>query len=151
MSPSRALLPLIAVAAAAAALPTGVGAETASPPKERPSVGAPARIAPSLAARLGADGPLPILVTLRDQVRGGGHAGDPGELIRSLRRTARASQPALLARMAGPVRRLWLTNALAVRASPAEIRRLAADAAVARVEYDAPVRVLGPTPAPSSP
>ncbi len=47
--------------------------------------------------------------------------------------------------MPRPARRLWLTNALALRASPAEIRRLAADPAVAHIEYDAPVRVLGPT------
>ena len=79
--PRRRRLGLVSlIAAAAVAGPMVVGAETptASPaPKERPSVGAPARIAPSLAARLGADGPLPILVTLRDQVRGGSHADGP--------------------------------------------------------------------------
>ncbi len=153
--PRRRRLGLVSlIALAAVAGPTVVGAETptASPaPKERPSVGAPARIAPSLAARLGADGPLPILVTLRDQVRGGSHADGPAELIRSLRRTASRSQPALLARLPRPARRLWLTNALALRASPAEIRRLARDPAVARIEYDAPVRVLGPTRRPPRP
>ena len=147
MQPSRALLSLIAVAAAAAPAGAGAGAG-ASAVSPTPSVVAPATLAPSLTARLaGAHGSLPVLVTLRDQVRAGSHAGEPGDLIRSLRRTARASQPALLARMARPARRLWLTNALALRASPAEIRRLAADPAVARIEYDAPVRVLGPTPA----
>lgn len=138
---------LIVAAAVAGSTVVGAGTPAASPaPKERPSVGAPARIAPSLAARLGADGPLPILVTLRDQVRGGSHANDPGELIRSLRHAAGRSQPALLARLPRPARRLWLTNALALRATPAEIRRIARDPAVARVEHDTPVRVLGPTP-----
>ena len=75
------------------------------------------RIAPPLAARLaGADGPLPVLVTLRAQVRGGNHAGQPTDLIGALRRTAGRSQSALLARLGRPARRLWLVNAVALRA-----------------------------------
>ena len=145
MSPSRALVLLAAAVAVAASGGVAAGKQTASPaPKERPSAGAHARIAPSLAARLGADGPLPVLITLRAQVPGGAHAGRPGELIRSLRHTAQRSQPALLARMGQPARRLWLTNRLALRATPAEIRRLARDPAVARIEHDGPLQVLGP-------
>jgi subtilisin family serine protease len=154
MSPPRALVSFIAVAAFAAF--AGVGAGKGVPmapaaPKERPSAGAPARIAPSLAARLGADGPLPVLVTLRSTVRGEEYAGRPRELIRELRRTAAAGQSALPGRAATQARRLWLANAVALRARPAEIRRLARDPAVASIEYDGRVRVFAPTDEPEAP
>jgi subtilisin family serine protease len=142
MSRSRSLVCLAALAAVAApgGVAAGAGAPAASP---SPS----ATLAPSLTARLArADGPLPVLVTLRAQVRGRTPA-EPAELIRALQRAARATQRTLLARHRLPARRLWLMNALALRATPAEIRRLAHDPAVARVEYDRPVRVLGPAPA----
>jgi hypothetical protein len=113
--------------------------------RDRPPAAAPARVAPSLVARLArAHGPLPILVTLRTQVRGGDHAGRPGDLLQALRRTAGRSQPALLTRLPRPARRLWLVNAVALRANPAEIWRLARDPAVARIEYDRRVRLFTP-------
>ena len=149
MSPSRALVSLIAVAAFASPAGVGVGAGTSTAPpapQDRTSAGAPAGLAPSLAARLArSDGSLPVLVTLRAQVRSGAHAGRSGDLIRALRRAAGNSQPALLARLARPARRLWLVNAVALRARPAEIRRLARDPAVARIEYDRRVRLFTPS------
>jgi subtilisin family serine protease len=145
MSPPRALVSLIAVAAVTA--PAGVGAVAGTPTAPpTPSGGAPATLAPSLGARLArAPGPLPVLVTLREQVHTGRDAGGAGNLIRSLRSMAARSQPALLARLPRPARRMWLVNAVALRARPAEIRRLARDPAVARVEYDRRVRLFAPT------
>ena len=114
--------------------------------QDRPSAGAPARLAPSLAARLvRADRSLPVVVTLRAQVPSGAHAGRPGDLLRALQRAAVRGQPAILGRLGRPVRRLWLVNAVALRARPAEIRRLARDPAVARIEYDRRVRLFAPT------
>jgi bacillopeptidase F len=127
MQPSRALIVLIAVAAFAA--PAGAGAQTATSPPTHP-------------ART--DRLLPVVVTLRDQVPSGAHAGRPGDLIRALRRAAGQGRPAFLDHLARPVRRLWLVNAVALRARPAEIRRLAGDPAVARIEYDRRVRLFTP-------
>jgi subtilisin family serine protease len=141
MSPPRTLVALAALAAVSAPAGAAAGGPQAAP---APSTAAPAVLAPSLAARLAhADGSVPVLVTLRDQVEDGRQAG-PGDLIRSLRRTAARSQPELLARLPRPARRMWLVNALALRARPAEIRRLAHDPAVARIDYDRRVRLFGP-------
>jgi subtilisin family serine protease len=136
MSPSRALV--AAAVAAAATVPGAAAVGAAAPPAP------PAALAPALADRLeGAAGPLPVLVTLRAQVPGGRRAG-AGDLIRALRRTAARSQSGLLPRLPRPARRMWLVNAVALRARPDEIRRLARDPAVARVEEDRRVRLLGP-------
>ncbi len=137
MSPSRSLVAL--AAAAAVAVP---GAATAGAAVSPPGA-APAPLAPSLSARLAhAEGPLPVLVTMRAQVPEEGYSGRPGALIGDLRRTAERTRPAALGRIGSPARRLWLVNAVALRARPAQIRRLAADPAVARIELDRPVRVL---------
>ena len=127
MHPSRALIVLIAVAALAA--PAGAGAEAGATPSARP---------------VHTDGSLPIVVTLRDRVPSGAHADRPGDLLRALRRAAGHGEPAILDHLARPVRRLWLANAVALRARPAEIRRLARDPAVARIEYDRRVRLFTP-------
>ena len=91
---------LIAVAAFGSPAGDGARADTATglpTSRDRPPASAPTTLAPSLAARLaGADGPLPVLVTLRAQVPSDGYAGRPRELIRDLRRAAARSQPALL-------------------------------------------------------
>jgi subtilisin family serine protease len=144
MSPSRALVSLVAVAALAG---PPAAAANESPPAA-PSSAPPATLAPSLAARLAhARGALPVVVTLRDQARAA-DAGCHRHLIRCLQRVAERSQPALLRGLPRrPARPMWLVNAVALQAEPSEIRRLARDPAVARIEYDRRVRLFGPADA----
>jgi subtilisin family serine protease len=94
-------------------------------------------------ARVAPDVHLPVTVTLAQQVDEARYAGRPTELIRALRRTARLTQAPLVNELDGPVRQFWLNNALAVTADPAEILRLAGDPAVAEVDIDRAVRLLG--------
>ncbi len=133
-----ALAALTAVAALLLpAVDGGAATAAATPPP-------PAALAPSLAARL-ARGPaaLPVIVTLRAQVPGHAYAGRPTGLIRSLRHTASHGLPPSLAGRGLRVQRLWLLNALALRARPAQIALLARDPAVARIDEDRRIRLLG--------
>ena len=82
-------------------------------------------------------------MTLRAQVPGHAYAGRPTGLIRSLRHTASHGLPPSLAGRGLRVQRLWLLNALALRARPAQIALLARDPAVARIEEDRRIRLLG--------
>lgn len=103
-----------------------------------------AEIGPGLAERVAiaaADEQLPVLVTLRRQVDGEDYAGRPQALLAALRRTAAASQPEVLELVDAPAKRFWLINAIAVRATPAEIAELDADPGVERVDADVPVRL----------
>jgi subtilisin family serine protease len=92
------------------------------------------------------DGPAAIIVTLRAQVPQRAYAGRPRALVRALQSTAEHSQRPLLSRLSARARPLWIVNAVALRATPDEIRRLAHDPAVARIDHDAQVRVLAPDP-----
>ncbi|HWH13102.1 MAG TPA: hypothetical protein VNT51_00020, partial [Miltoncostaeaceae bacterium] len=101
-------------------------------------------MSPALAARLAqtpADAGIPVLVTLRAQVDGAEYAGRRAALVTALRRTAARTQPDVLAQVDGPVRRFWIVNGFALRATPAEVGVLAADPEVATIELDRPVRV----------
>src|SRR5262245_60786663 len=75
--------------------------------------GRPAAVGQSPSERL-----VPIIVTLRARVPGAAYAGRPRGLVRALRRTAGRSQAPLVSRLGRPARRLWLVNALSLRARP---------------------------------
>jgi subtilisin family serine protease len=105
---------------------------------------APAAMEPDLATRVAEAAPtdrIPVLVTLRRQVDGEDYAGRPEALLAALRRTAAATQPGVVDEVDSAVTRYWLVNALALRATPDEVRALAGDPAVATVAADQPVRV----------
>jgi subtilisin family serine protease len=105
---------------------------------------ASADLTPALEARLAdaaPDAQVGVIVTLRRQVDAADYAGHPAALLRALRATAASTQDQVADDVSGPVRRFWLVNALAARATPAEVRALAEDPAVERVDLDAPVRV----------
>jgi subtilisin family serine protease len=105
----------------------------------------PGHLSAPLAARLAeSDGSLPVIVTLRADVPSGAYAGQPERLLRALRHRARRRLPPLMTLPGRRVRRLWLVNAVALRATRAEIADLSRDAAVARIDYDAPIRLSGP-------
>jgi bacillopeptidase F len=93
--------------------------------------------------RLAPGADLGVIITLARQVDDARYTGRPADLIRALRHTARLTQGPVADGLTGPVRRFWLTNALATRASATELLRLAADPAVAHVDLDPRVRVLG--------
>jgi len=147
--PRPAVVSLVFMAAFISLASVGSVAGMAQSPPTKPDVPAdraPARIAGSLAVGLSrANGPLSVLVTLRAQVRSEDYSDRPRELIGALRRAATRTQPALLGRFARPARRLWLVNAVALQAQPAEILRLARDPAVASIEYDRRVQLLDAT------
>jgi subtilisin family serine protease len=135
---------LLALAGAGAALAAGPAA-------------ASAEITPSLRSALATAAPgedLPVVVTLDAQVDPRRYAGAPDELLRALRRTAGRSQPEVIEAADAPVERFWLVNALALRATGAEVRALERQDGVATVSLDAPVRTTGvlppsfPTPGP---
>src|SRR5262249_35073039 len=97
-----------------------------------------------------------VIVTLRSPVRVAAYDGRPRDLERALRRAAHAALPAAIVRSRRPVRRRWIPNAVALRAPLQEIRRLAHDPAVVRIEPDRRVRVpaarpLADDPAPPAP
>lgn len=108
---------------------------------------APARaeIGPELAAKVAVAAPdaqIPVLVTLRRQVDAQDFEGRPQALLAALRRTAAATQPDVVDIVDDqPVKRFWLINAIAVRATPAEIAELDADPGVERVDADLPVHI----------
>lgn len=107
---------------------------------------AQAGLSPALERELGRLAPgadLGVIITLGEQVDDARYAGRPPDLIRALRRTAELTQGPVVAGLAGPVRRFWLINALATRADATEILRLAGDPAIAEVDLDPRVRVLG--------
>ncbi|WP_217913144.1 S8 family serine peptidase [Miltoncostaea marina] len=83
---------------------------------------------------------VPVIVTLRDQVDPSAHGGSPAGLRRALRAAAARTQPDLVAPGAAGVERFWIVNAIALRATPRRIARLAADPRVAEVSLDAVVR-----------
>ena len=101
---------------------------------------APARaeIGPELAAKVAVAAPdaqIPVLVTLRRQVDAQDFEGRPQALLAALRRAAAATQPDVVDIVDDqPVKRFWLINAIAVRATPAEIAELDADPGVERVD-----------------
>lgn len=104
-----------------------------------------AEVGPGLAATVAAAAPdaqIPVLVTLRRQVDAQDFEGRPQALLAALRRTAAATQPDVVDIVDDqPVKRFWLINAIAVRATPAEIAELDADPGVERVDADVPVRL----------
>jgi len=102
-------------------------------------------VGPELAATVAGAAPdqeIAVLVTLRRQVDAEDFAGRPQALLAALRRTAAATQPDVVDIVDDqPVKRFWLINAIAVRATPAEIAELDADPGVERVDADVPVRI----------
>jgi subtilisin family serine protease len=116
-----------------------------------------AALSPDLETRLetaAPDAQIAVIATLSRQVDGDAYDGRPAALIRALKRTADRTQDAVADDVDGPVRGFWLVNAVTFRASPAEIREVAADPAVAIVEPDRTVRLADaedaavPTPFP---
>lgn len=84
----------------------------------------------------------PVVVTMRAEVDARGRTRPA--LIRALRRTSARTQARAVRRVHGDVRRFWLINAFAARAGAGEVRRLAADPAVASVRLDRTVGVRRP-------
>ncbi|MBM6400010.1 S8 family serine peptidase [Phycicoccus sonneratiae] len=95
------------------------------------------------------EAPVPVVVHLRgrapDAPTTGSRRARRAALVRSLRAHAGSSQSALLARLArlqaegrtGPATSLWVTDAVAVSATPDVVRELASRPDVASVEPDA--------------
>src|SRR5262245_34332391 len=109
-----------------------------------------AEVGEGLTARMGTaepDARLPVIVTLEQQVDADRYDGRPAALLRELRATAADTQAQVTDDVSEPVRRFWLVNAFATSATPGEIRDLAADPQVARIDLDAPVRTAA-VPAP---
>lgn len=109
-----------------------------------------AGVSPALAERLAASGPqdaLPVLVTLADQVDPAAYSGRPEALLRALRRTAARSQADVVDLVDGSPRRFWLVNALAMTATPDEVRDLASDSDVATVDLDRSLVIADGPPA----
>jgi len=104
-----------------------------------------ADVSEALTARLAAavDREIPVVVTLAEQVDETRYAGRPAALVRALRATAGRTQWGVTARMDDPARRFWLVNAVATRASAAEVSALAADPAVAAIDLDPTITVAG--------
>ena len=111
-----------------------------------------AAMTPELEDALGRAAPtdrLSVVATLKNQVEPV-PGTDPATILRALRVEARQTQPALLARLGlTNVRRFSFVNAIAVVSVPDEVRRIAADPAVSRVNLD-PHVVLADQPAPTS-
>jgi subtilisin family serine protease len=84
--------------------------------------------------------PLAVIVTLAPQVDPGRFTGRPAALIVAQRRLAERTQAPVIAAAGVPVRRLWITNALALSAPARIIERLAALQSVARVDVDPTIR-----------
>ncbi|MGD9695950.1 MAG: S8 family serine peptidase [Thermoleophilia bacterium] len=106
-----------------------------------PSRGAAAPSA-ELAARLATAAPdarIPVIATMRAQVDGDDVAGGRAGLLRALRRTAARTQDDVADHVDAPVDSFWLVNAMAFRGTPDEIRAVAADPAVERVDLDVQV------------
>jgi Subtilase family len=103
-----------------------------------------AGVTPELADALRAALPserIPVLATLENQAEPGPGDGPP-EILRALRREAQLTQPGLLARLGhSQARGFWIVNAISSSAIPPQVRRIAADPAVARVDLDPSVRV----------
>jgi bacillopeptidase F len=131
MTAHRIALGLAAVACAAVAAAPAAHAE-ATPALEREL------------ARTAAGDTVPVIAVLESQVDPSAHP-DAEALLRALRREAARTQPAV-ARAAdvSGTRRIWLVNAMALRATPAQARELASTPGVERVELDQPVRIAGP-------
>lgn len=105
-----------------------------------------ADVTPALAARIAdpataEDTAIPVIVTLTDQVDAADYAGRRAALLTALHRTAAQTQPGVLDDVEGRARRFWLVNAVAVDATPDEVRTLAADPEVAGIDLDRPVHV----------
>ena len=101
-------------------------------------------MSPSLEGRVAAAAPtdrVAVIATLRRQVDGERFDGRPQALLRQLRSTAARAQADVVADIDVPVRRYWLVNAISFSGTPAEIREVAADPAVAAVDTDVQVRV----------
>lgn len=105
---------------------------------------ASADVTPALQERLDAAAAaeqVEVMATLHRQVDGERYAERPAALLRALRTTAERTQDDVTGAVDGPVQRFWLVNAIAFTGTPAEIRAVAADPAVAAVDLDRPVRV----------
>jgi subtilisin family serine protease len=105
---------------------------------------APAAAAPSAALRdrLAIAGPserIAVIATLHRQVDGARYSGRPQALLRALRRTADASQEAVVADIESPVQAFWLVNAVAFTGTPDEVRAVGDDPAVETVGLDMPI------------
>ncbi len=106
-------------------------------------------VSPALDAELAGtrDGDrVAVIATLHRQVDGERYEDRPAALLRALRSTAAASQPAVADEVSGPVRHFWLVNALAFSGTAAEIRAVADDPAVEAVDLDREIRVLDTRP-----
>jgi subtilisin family serine protease len=125
---------------------------------EQPRVTGRPPVAPALAAEMARSAPgdeIPIIITLRDRAdlarlddaiyaAGLGRQERRKLVVAALRDVAAASQPPLRARLdawaaAGLVsliRPFWLVNAIALRATPAVVERIAMRADVARLSLD---------------
>jgi subtilisin family serine protease len=121
--PPRWVAPLAALALVSAAAATAEGAALS------PALTRDLALAPGGSR-------LPVLVELRAQVRPERYAGRPAALLRALRRVSARSQRPLRASLPAPARSFWLVNALALDATPRQVRRMAGLPAVARVDLD---------------
>ncbi|MEO9174477.1 MAG: S8 family serine peptidase [Gaiellales bacterium] len=103
-----------------------------------PSI-ADAEVTPALQTRLAitsATQRVPVLVTLRDQVKTARYSGHPAALIAALHAEARKTSKQIP--LDGPQRvtHFWLVNAVSLSASPAQIAQIASDPHVADVDLD---------------
>jgi subtilisin family serine protease len=131
-----------------------LGLATVHPPR---GVAADGRVDEAL-ARVEPGTRTPVIVVLDSQADPRDHRRDPEGLREDMRDVARRTQPAVIrAAVAGwpaaatrGVRRFWLVNAVALKAGPAAIRRLAASPGVAAVVPDPVVRTSEAPEAPAA-
>ena len=85
---------------------------------------------------------IAVIASFGDGLDAADYEGRRAALIRAKRRAARAAQDEVIDDLGLEVdERFWLVNAAALRVTPAEIRALAEEPGVARVDVDRPVTV----------
>ncbi len=89
--------------------------------------------------------PVPVMITLTDQIAPQDLDRRPTEILRELRRTADDSQGSVRAKLRGPARSFWLVNAVGTSIDARELAALRRDPAVAAIDLDPKVTVAGTT------
>jgi len=130
---------LVALAGALTGLGTLAATATAEGSKLSPELAAEVTSQP-------ADTRVPVVITLTDQVATDDDLAS-STTIRRLRATAARSQGEVLADLDAPARRFWLVNAIATRATAAELADLDANPEVRAIDLDIPIRVTADAPA----
>jgi subtilisin family serine protease len=100
---------------------------------------ADAAVTPALQARLAttaATQRVPVLITLRDQVKTANYTGHPAALIAALHAEARRTSQQVPLEGPQRVTHFWLVNAVSLSASPSQIAHIAADPHVEDVDVD---------------